>query len=274
MLVEVGEAVSFVPRSGEHALTEVVFGVTFSRLLNQTEIEAVVASHDVWKQKLPRMSRIAAVEFAFGEVPPTDMPQHRSAGVIFDRYKPDGTLDLRLRVDETGLFVNCLTYTRWAEVWREAFDLMSQVSRFIRGEAFISSVILQCVDVFDWDGAPAEYDLHLLLKENPEVIPLFVFDSGLFWHSHHGRFFDASDDRGRLLQRVQLDGIEDQDSKPIVKLEIYLQLQFARDMAPHADSLGSYGMMNELFDPLHDRQKEIASSYLSGEICNRIGLNG
>ena len=230
-------------------------------------------SHSVWKDELPKMSRLAVMQFAVGDSAPSELPPPPVGGIMFDSYKSDGSLDWRLRVDENGIFVNCLSYTRWIEVWPKAYSVLRKVSDFINGEVFIASVILQYVDIFNWSGNISEYRLSDLLNTDSKRIPDAIFDEAHLWHLHQGRFLNLPDNNGRILERVDFDGLEDENSSPIVKMDILLQHQFKVELAHQINNLGNEEVIGGLFEALHNMQKQIAMDFLSSDMCGRIGLN-
>ncbi len=263
---------AFDPVSGGHAIAEVVFGLSFSRPFAPPEIERVAKSHSVWQRDLPRLSRTAGFPFMIG-----NNPQFAEGiqfggipgGVSFERIKPDGTLDWRILVDQNNIFVNCLSYTRWADVWPRASKYIVDVIGVAgAGDALVSSATLQYIDIFKWNSDIADYNAREVMRPGENVPPI-LFDKGHLWHLHQGWFEPA--ENGRVLSRVHIDAVEDDERIPIVKFDTYMQHQLATFYTPSEAISG--GWFESTFASMHDKNKNLLASFITDEMANRIDLN-
>lgn len=266
-----GVPVAFDPISGEHAISEVVFGLTFSRPFAPHELDRVAKSHNEWQDELPRLSRTGGgFEIVFGQVgaPLSGFPTV-VGGVSFERIKPDGTLDWRVLVDQNNVFINCLSYTRWADVWPRAREYIKRIIQIAgASENLVSGSILQYVDIFRWTAERTSYNLSEILSAGDHV-PRSLFDKGHLWHLHQGWF--ELDENGRILERIHIDGVEDQNSTPIVKLDTYMHHQLAT-FYTQSEAVNN-GWLESTFDSMHNKNKWLLGSFITPQLAKRIKLN-
>lgn len=262
----------FGPINDDHAIVEVVLGLTTKRPFTNDEIELVARSHDKWKNKLPRISKTQALEFVFGDVPlpPQVQMPPLSGGVVFDRVKPDGTLDWRLKVENNTIFVNCLSYTRWAEVWPQARALLSDVCELVVGKSNeISGAVLQYIDIFEWKDAPEKYDPSQALRPGSPQLLTAQRAMDHLWHSHQGWF--RATKNGRSLERLHVDAVQNESGIPIIKVDTYIQLQLVELLS--REKMFAGGLIDSEYDEMHERQKALLLEVVSPEMASRINLN-
>lgn len=266
----------FEPKSGQHAIIEAVFGLQFARPFSQAVIEQVVAAHGEWQDHLPRLARSGAFQVVIGSfgLPPPDFGPF-GGGVTFERVKPDGALAWRLKVEGNSIFVNCLEYEGWTQVWAKVRPLLHRVTQLVDadGDNPVVSSILQYIDVFEWQGDAANYDASQLLRAGALVTEP-ALSRGPFWHLHQGWF--REDNRlgnGRLLERLHIDSVADERGTPTVKFDSYLAFT---PQEPHATQGGKLLVEGSLgvawFGTLHDLDKELLASAITSEQAKKIGL--
>lgn len=265
---------AFRPKSGEHAIVEVVFGIQLSRPWQPHEIEKLVNAHDRWREGLPRLARHQVHQVFIGDGPPPTLPAPPTGGVSFERIKPDGDLAWRLRCEDRSISVNCLDYTRWREVWEEAHGYIRAVCDVaVAKDNAVHGIVLQYIDIFEHEGDPDSYDIAELIREGSDYVPRSIWNKGPFWHLHQGWFrHDELPAPGRLLEKIHLDALTDDAQNPLVKMDTLLRLDFAADR-PVTKLIGDEGDAQELFDNLHDINKDIMRRYLTDDVLQRIGLD-
>lgn len=262
---------AFTPISGEHAILEVVFGLSFTRAFAAGEIDGVIKQHGRWKAHLPRVSRSSSFQVMFGDgPPPPEIQVPASGGVSFERVKPDGTLDWRLRVDQNTIFVNCLSYTRWGEVWPTAKRYIEEVCAVFRDDIDVQTATLQYIDVFEWRDDVAGYDASLLFKADSQPALAAARSTVPLWHLHQGWFrAGIPPEFCRFLERVHVDAVQDVEQVPIIKIDTYIQAQLNEPM----DMPVAMDWLEGIFEELHARQKVLLSEALTPEMSARIDLN-
>ncbi|MEY9560522.1 TIGR04255 family protein [Sinorhizobium fredii] len=264
---------SFSPASDEHAIVEVVFGLSFARPFSSNDVEIVAKSHHLWKDQLPRMSRSQALQLMFGDAPPPAEVQFPSASggvVVFDRVKPDGTLDWRLKVEGNALFVNCLSYTRWAEVWPRARAFMHDACKLMHTKGNpVASAVLQYIDVFEWRDRNKAFDAAELLHPNSPQLVIARRAMDHLWHAHHG-WFRASE-KGRYLERLHTDSVQNEEAVPIIKIDTYIQLHLKSPWS--AEQAFGENLVDIEFDYMHRQQKQLLLEVITPEMAERIKLH-
>ncbi|MCW8283963.1 TIGR04255 family protein [Agrobacterium sp. InxBP2] len=271
---------TFVPKSGKHAIAEVVFGLVLDKAFEPNQIETLVKNHYRWKEHLPRVSRGGGVQLMFGSgFPPPQIQMPMEASVSFERVNPDGTLNWRLKIEQNTIFVNCLDYTRWTEIWGTAREYLKLVVSLTETEAKLTSALLQYIDVFEWNQSVDTFDIHELLRVGNEYIPASMGARGHLFHLHQGWY--SSIETARRLVRVHVDGVEEFEFvgdpnnphrvSPIVKIDTYLQDQL-NEPVPTINAFDS-GWIDSSFSDMHDENKNLLRAFLTDELCGRIGLN-
>jgi len=263
---------AFEPRSGEHALVEVVFGFSLTSPVDAHHIEALSNNHERWREVLPGKEPMGGMPIMFGS--PSQLQFSFGGGIAFNQFLPDGNVAWRLSVEGNNIFVNCLKYTGWDEVWPKVRFLFEQISEAALGELIVQSCVFQTIDGFDWfaDGNP--YDARKLFRADCRYISQATLDVGPQWHSHQGWFERKAVPKGasQVLQRVHLDA-NGNEEKADVRCDIY-QGAFLIDPTPLAALTQKGGEVDIFFDFLHDSNKSLLRSYITEETAERIGLNG
>jgi uncharacterized protein (TIGR04255 family) len=268
--------VSFEPKKREHAIVESVCGLLLTRNLIPAEIEALVAAHDQWRDDLPRLARTGVFQIVVGDGGATQTLVPPGGGVSFDRVNPDGTLDWRLRADDAALFVNCLSYTGWAEVWPRTRRYLQQACDVaVRPENMLRGAIMEYIDVFEWVDEAERYELDLLFDRDSAYVPNSVWGKGALWHLHQGWFrTDNLPVKGRMLERIHLDGvIDDTSHRPTVRMSTYLSLEFESPIGHHDFFEAARGLADGIFGELHRLNKGLVGNYITKDMATRIKLN-
>lgn len=267
---------SFEPNKDHHAIVEVVFGIRLARNVSAKEIEALIEAHPKFKEDFPRLNRTQIIQFAIGDgPPPKNMPQP-TAGVSFDAMKRDGTLDWRLRIDDNMIFVNCLSYTRWSEIWEKVRQYFTVAGEFAVGsDNSVVGFVLQYIDVFRWTSEIDTYSIGEFLDRESKHLPASIFECGPLWHLHQGWYRPSEPPLdGRLLERIHLDAVFEDKQVPIVKADTFLQLELLKShtwasIFHDDDSFGTVA-----YRMLHEVNKEMLRSILTQEMSEKVGLNG
>ena len=267
---------TFAPHNEKHAIVEAVFGVTFAQQMGPKEFNALDSGQDQFRNRLPGKSRPQGVQIVIGPTPQLNSPQAIPvSGIMFDEYGRDGKLMWRLRAEENGLFINCLDYTNWAEVWPKVFTLFQQATEVAEfGDVPIQGVVLQYVNIFHWRGENNDYDLEQLLTRDSKFVTDAIFGKGPLWHLHQGWFRQYSEPYGQVLERLHLDGTFDAAaSLPTVRIDSYASLSELEFKALSEVVGGSINSTNHPFDGLHLNIKEVLMGVLHANMSKRIGLD-
>ena len=277
MTVDTGKGrwdLSFIAKSGKHAIVEAVFGFQMSRHWHPAEIEKLIQNHDRWRDSLPRLARHEIQQVMIGEGAPQAVPLPSGTGVSFERIKPDGELAWRLRCEGNIVFVNCLEYTRWQEVWATVTGYIRNVLEVVGAEKVsVASAHLQYIDVFDWTADPNDYDISQLLDLTSDFVPRVVEKYGLAWHLHQGWFESRSEPvPGRVPHQAHFNALpKNETERPTVKLDTLLRTDFKASVSAQ-DFFEDYSTLDAMFTDMHDSNKELLSKFLTCAIRKKIGL--
>jgi uncharacterized protein (TIGR04255 family) len=267
--------VKFNPINERHAIAEVVFQLVLDQNFSPKGIQSLIDTHAKWKDDLPRLNVHTPIEIPLlgsegsGVV---SLSGGSPGGVSFEAMKRDGSLEWRLQALGNSLTVNCLDYSRWPEVWARAKSYLQAVSQMIceSGVAF-RQCLLQYVDIFEWRGPVENYHATSLLKADSRYLPESIWAYGPLWHLHQGWFSLLAD--GRVLNRINLDGVQVNDDRYQVRIDSYLSIEF-RSPIKIADRLAEdWPQVDEIFTKLHGLNKELLSNLIVDEVQQRIGLN-
>lgn len=263
----------FEPQGPNHAIIEAVFGFQLARNVTASEVDLLIAVHDkVFKADLPRINRTQVM--MIGALPANLQFTPPVPGVSFDSIKKDGSLEWRLRVDDNSLLVNCLDYSRWSQVWPKARDYLAAASEILLAtDNAVTGVLLQYIDVFRWAGKVDDYDVGELLDVDSDHVPLSVLDCQPLWHLHQGWYrTDNLPVPGRILERVHLDAVLDDNGTPVVKVDTYMLLELAMQQNKVATFGGSAPMAEKVFGGLHSVNKALLKSFLTQDMAKKINL--
>jgi uncharacterized protein (TIGR04255 family) len=262
----------FKPIGERHAIQEVVFIVGFSRDFTPNELERVVANHSLWKSDLPKLERMNVIQIAFGDQPPDQAPPPVAGPAVFKSFKRDGSVDWQLQVRDSWVAVNCLSYSRWDAVSRQAKSLLEKVLEFVIDESnLLSHISLQYIDTFVWDGDAQEYDIDLLVNRSSGFYADGFRPASKSWHYHQGEFeFPDAEPTHRILKRIHLDATEDKAGAK-VKIDTLLRTDFENGVFPTID--GIRGLVDQTLSDLHAKNKIILATLINQDTQDKISLN-
>lgn len=269
---------AFEPRSGEHALVEAVFGIALSQPVSPDQFFAIANNHALWKEDLPRVERLASMPFFLGNTVITPQNNVQMMGIVFDEVKRDASLSWRMKIENNMIYINCLSYDAWANVWAKAKDLIIRLQQavFLGNGTSVVSCVLQVIDAFDWSGSAEEYDAKQLFRSNEVHIMSSVLEKGPYWHHYQGwyRYEGLPEGVQKTLERVSIDAaIEPTSGTCQVKFDAYQQLDL-NEPVEFGAFLGADGSCDQLFNFLHDSNKRLLSEYISDEMARKIKLYG
>lgn len=267
---------AFKPIGERHAIAEVVFALRISPEVSHGDRERLKNARKKWSDFLPGIEESPMLAFGVSS-PGAQPPPPPVAPLDFFRSKSDGNLDWRLHISDGDVVVNCLTYTRWPDIWKRARRLFRDVSEVLPETVRVESVYLQYINIFFWSGPPEDYDLRALLDEQSRFVPASVFDRGPYWHLHQGWFSPLSEPQaGRILDRMHIDAIDDSDGRQVVKFENFHRFDFGQNIGVLAVKEAFSNATTEIdasFERLHDRAKESLDAYLTADIKRSIHLH-
>jgi uncharacterized protein (TIGR04255 family) len=269
----------FRPLGERHAIQEVVFILNFARPIDASEMGRFFESHDLWKAELPKSVRPNVFQVFLGPegvngAPPPPPPPATIAPVIFQSFRRDGALEWQMQANQNWLAVNCLSYSRWDAVSKQALNLLDSGVKSFQSESLpVVSVTLQYIDTFVWEGSLSDYDSKGLLNPKSKMLPREFNPDGPAWHFHSGAFdlSETKDSRRRLMRRIHIDS-QVEGPTSVSRLDISLTSDFLDDVG-RLKSIASEEITSEM-EWLHEENKKLLSGIISEDMQKRIALFG
>lgn len=268
----------FRPLGERHAIQEVVFILNFARPFDVSEMDRFHNSHESWKAELPKSVRPEVFQVFLGSGGPNGMPAPPPpasiASSIFQSFRRDGALEWQMQANQNWLAVNCLSYSRWDAVSKQALSLLERgIGAFQCNDLPIVSITLQYIDAFVWEGAFSGYDTDHLLNPDSKLLPNESRTRVPAWHYHSG-VFDMSEMENsgrRLMRRIHIDSqIQGQTSG--TRMDISLTSDFL-DATGGLKNIAADKIKPEL-EWLHGENKKLLSDIISKDMQKRISLFG
>ncbi len=268
----------FIPLHDTHAIREVVFAV-FWQAIPPSLFRAVGGNLLVpWREHAPKRTEIRALI-------PEGIPSFASLagtpveGLNFEGFKRDGSLSWRIALQSDGIFVNCLEYQGWEQVWplvREWFGWILAADPDVNVHS--NGFGLQYINEFRWHGSVERCTASQFLKFGDEVPRALLEYPDPRWHLHHGRFDAGSGPyTGETLRRIHIDstrtGWPDGTQGAATVVDVFTRTFFMPSV-PVREDFGVDGKAHELFESLHNLIKDRLSEYVRDDILARVKLRG
>jgi len=233
-----------------------------------------VSHHSLWLTDLPKIERPQVFQFSIGdqavEAAPTPPP---ISPAIFQSFKRDGSIDWQLKIDDSFVSINCLSYSRWDAISRQAKSLFEKVLGLLLDDGNrLQNVALQYIDSFIWFGDIIDYDVDYLFNRDSGFLPEKFKPTSPFWHYHVGEFeyFEQHEIPRRILDRVHMDAVEDANAAK-VRIDTLLRAEFRNGADPTLSNVRN--ILQDTFDALHLRNKSILSNLICRDLQQQISLN-
>ncbi len=262
----------FRPINDDHAIELVSFSVRTDRVVEVSDIQALIAAHDHIRLDLP------AVQLS-------DPPEPI---IEFSFQLPNGEAAWLLRVGGGNLVeVECRHYTRWDKVWRKAYAFMRHALLVLNqdrkppievGNATLNVTDrFACVDV-DADRSELLQRSELIAeiafkKSDGAVAPLFHSNVGWFETLGEDHVLNTLHVYGRYDQRFDPNQKKTRPM-PFVVVEHQQQLRQQEGIQLNDALENSLIGIDNVMQTLHLRNKEILNRVLVDEMRKKIGLQG
>lgn len=262
---------NFEPLHSAHAIEQVLLGVQFQKPLDDAGMrEARVAAGT--PPELPGRAELRG--FALQAA---GAPRAMSTGFSFTRMRADGTEEAEFQVQRHLISFRTMLYTRWSDISAQAYGLFSTVLPVFLQRGTIAGIALNYVDKFISSSLPPDGDVRPILQRTSPYLAPRVFESTNLWHTHSGAF-SRPDDRTRRLIAVNVDyiteKIEERDRTALV-INSTLTDAFNQNGYEPLHVLPDDGMtfVKQTFERLHQGDKEVLRSIITGDLARRIALD-
>ncbi len=196
---------------------------------------------------------------------------------------PDGSASWALRIYHNQIDVVCHRYTRWAQVWSQAWSIFAHVLDVLASEKQPTKVVSVGLKVVDQFVGPNDYDLNELFQ--PSVfIPAHVFAAGPRWQYTIGWFEKQNAITCNLsvetLLRTVVSGPGPEDRKD----DLLIQISHARHTRlqrndPELENwnVGAPSLESNVLSAMtdhHGANKTLLLELLRESMIRRVGLRG
>ena len=263
----------FEPMNKGHAISEAVFSFEFENLPTAT-LNTMLGAHSKIAEFLPRKDPMPGMMF---EQSSGGFSMSQVPGEEWKHFKADGNPDWTVRISPNSVSVHCMEYTRWTEIWPQAFEILSHIFGAVDDKTVhVLNIGLRYVDRFDFKGGVDSYDVGELIREKTPHVAEKVLADGTRWHSYTG-WFEKSDTLDReVLQQLNVDAvIQIETNLPVVSITHTSQLR-----ATIPDEIDSYRHFTHIADsPIaifmavaHDNNHRLLRELLTDNMLDVISL--
>lgn len=273
------------PLAGSNAIEAVAFVLTFAREFTQAEIEFLLSLQEKHKAELPSFLKIQGLTVNLAdstEKKPTVMHQtQKFTGVLLQHFQETGKPDWALRVSNNIIVVNCWLYTRWDEVWPKAKKLLLSASQVVDSDSNgITSMTMQTVDKFEYDGIPSSYSITDVFNAESPFLTKKAIGAGTQWHVHQGWFENLAEQGDQGLRRLNVINLASalHNEKLVSTIDHVGKIDFlngvlpAREISSPSDLPPNDLIIDQIFNELHEGNVNVLLQTLSSEMLNSIGL--
>lgn len=257
------------PCSGANAIKVVAFAIKFREEVTEEEVQKALDIHQknsIFKTFLPRkqLHEAVTVELGLGSMPQSSIK--KLGGVTFDKLTENGEQKWALIVKSDSLVCICTEYTRWAEVWKQASDLLSYLLPAVESKK-VSEIALEYVDEFTIEGYKDNSWTTELFNSKTKYLSPNVFEQTSLWHSHCG-FFNTD----HLLTKINVDYVLDEqnDMQPLVRIHTQHRKTDLENACISNEFLS--GVVSQSLENQHQINKDILRDLLSQNILQIIKL--
>lgn len=272
----------FCPLHAAHAIEQVVVSIGFEGPLASDVVRLGTEALGQFQSTLPGNQDLLGIGLHIG--PGGMLPNLPAPSVEGkSRFVVDGAgvMLKELRLDKNSLVFRSQAYTRWNDLWGEAWSYFKPILCAMSA-AEIGSFGLHYTDVFKWAGDLSEFGCSSLLKENSPYIAPRIFQCRDLWHCHSGQFLRMNEAVQRL-EVVDLDCVdEDRDNgsgvqvnSRVVRISTFIGDRFNREgySKTSLSAKESVQVFEERFDDLHKQIKNVFSEIISEKYAKLVGLN-
>ena len=206
-----------------------------------------------------------------------------SAGRIYNALMEasDGTpipnrIAEQLRVEPNAVSFRTWQYVSWNTHFARMRELMTSALDIAMSAVTLSSVRLEYLDRFKFEGDTEFADVGLLLRTDLRLIAPHVFSVKDLWHSHTGAFV-MTDGPNKRLQQLMIDALDEpllpgQEGGTVrwVNITSALEERFAPEQS-HEKEIDA-GAVFKLLEMMHSQLKDVLAEVITDHFAKRIYL--
>ena len=167
----------------------------------------------------------------------------------------------KISINKTQIVLICNQYTRWENIFKQAFILFSEVYSSI--DIQISQIILEYNDEFQILDAKASWKEELFKKECHYITPN-IYELNDYWHVYHGYFITVDKIDDKLLDNIRINYYADETDSLKEKVNIITQ---------HTLSYANLKNLDDVkhdFNEIHKHSKKIFEKIVHDDILHEF----
>jgi len=276
MLNKSEEIISLRPIGEKNAIEEVVFTLHIADGFQVENPEKYIKDpSETLINDFPKYDSVTRHGFRFSNHSSEKMPS-KVIGLTFEKYKPDGRLEQRLRGenveasdgDTSWLAVNILDYDRWAIESKKAYGWLNEILKE-QGDIPIAGITLQYIDTMYWESNTS-FSFKDIFKPESIYLPDKINENAKKWTSrisYEEQYLDSTDTvNSEVSVSVGLDM-----NNGYKRIRIQNPLTISYDECVTLNEIISAKIKAD-FQYLHDENKKITKNLIADNVCKLIGL--
>ena len=264
------------PTNGKNSIESAAFGLTFNRIVEQHEVEKLLALESILAIELPVFTRLAGVDVQI-ETNQVLSQTLQVSGVSLQKLaESPGKIAWNLQVTGNGMQVTCGEYDRWNTVLPLALKFFRAALNLLELDSLmITSVGCQVIDRFVYDVPPNPFDLKDIFRTESELVPRSIATAGSLWHCNQGWFSDHSSAiSSKTLNQLNLASARINE-KLTVTVDHITHIIFETPLASRSmmfPTSGAAAIVDSQFEQIHDANKDVLRRLLTAEKLTAIGM--
>jgi len=267
------------PINSTHSISEVVFVLQFTKYFGDSDYEKLISFEDKLKDQFSKMEKLKGVGFKLDDdgIKEQSITTARLMGLKFSEIAGDGSQIKMIRAEKRSIIINCYKYSRWSEVWRNIRGLLEMFTeQLISPQNPINSLALTYQDQFLLESSN-NYDIFDVFNPDTQYLNKKVLTSGPYWHLHQGWFDTEAFSNSSILNILNINAASaDKEHKTTIEHRgITKQTKpftNVKTLFEKSDE-SKQARIDNYFELLHDKNKELLNDLLSNYMTDTIELN-
>lgn len=258
------------PISGKHAIEVASFACVFDQPFSANSIQSLMTLEETFKDDYPVFNTAKFVNIKVEAEKSTTTSTPEIAAVTLQKLQKDTKRpSWVIKTEPSSIVVSCYSYDRWAVVSPKALNDLVEVIKVVDdGRNPINQFVLHVVDRFV--GGPREtYKLNQVFNSTSKYLTRQVRDAGALWHLHQGWFEDVAESDNRILHNLNLSTNETPQGI-LTTIDHSVRHNFTQTL--YAAAAHDMDYVTEIFNNLHEKNKDILTALLNKSQCKAINL--
>ena len=261
------------PAADGHAILNAAFVIEWAEPLTIDLVHGLAKLATKFKNSerpLLQMLPQQTVEFSLGAQDSGQAISHGLSGYLFFEPAVDQSHVRSVSISRQNCIIVITDYSRWIEVWAQVQNYLKIALEYVGPKRPLNVIGLQYTDKFNWRDDPDELDLTEVFSGDAYLPANALKQKGL-WHSHHG-FLEAQElpVPHNRLENVNVD-VNEAGGERVFQVTTSHRVTLKTPL--WQSHLKNEQVVYDIFDRLHDANKDMLSKLLTPGVCEKINLN-